>query len=157
MRLSKEFGIPTPYTSLLVEEPREYQRRAGINGPVDRGAGGPGGIGGGGGYGGAPGYGGQPAAPAPPGLYAFGGRDSASSGGFQQQTGANAIAASKAVKDLKMAEVEANGGGIRRVEVTRFTAGWLLLAAALGPPFDILAERSFAAVTTPGRADVIRR
>src|SRR5207253_2357129 len=77
IRLSKEFGIPTPYTSILVEEPREYQRRAGINGPLDRGKAGPpshgapGGIGGygGGGYGGG-GYGGVAGGqPAPPGLY----------------------------------------------------------------------------------------
>jgi putative membrane protein len=34
--------------------------------------------------------------------------------------------------------------GIRRVEVARFTAGWLVLAAALAPPIDALAERSFA-------------
>lgn len=119
VRLSKEFGIPTPYTSILVEDPRELQRRAGINGPVDRGVlagGGSGSFGGGlGGYGGPPGYGGPAATPASPGLYAFGGRDSASAGGFRQQTGANAIAASRAVKDLKTAEVEASGGGIRRV------------------------------------------
>lgn len=36
------------------------------------------------------------------------------------------------------------GRGIRRVEVGRFTAGWLVLAAALAPPVDALAERSFA-------------
>jgi putative membrane protein len=36
------------------------------------------------------------------------------------------------------------GRGISRVEVTRFAAGWLLLAAALGPPMDAVAERSFA-------------
>jgi putative membrane protein len=36
------------------------------------------------------------------------------------------------------------GRGIRRVEVARFTAGWLLLAATLAPPLDALAERSFA-------------
>jgi cytochrome c oxidase assembly factor CtaG len=36
------------------------------------------------------------------------------------------------------------GRGIRRVEVAHFTAGWLLLAATLAPPVDILAERSFA-------------
>lgn len=34
--------------------------------------------------------------------------------------------------------------GIRRVEVARFAAGWLLLAATLAPPIDALAERSFA-------------
>src|SRR5207245_4864886 len=38
VRLSKAFGIPTPYTSILVEEPREYDRRAGINGPPGQGA-----------------------------------------------------------------------------------------------------------------------
>src|SRR5437867_2641457 len=36
------------------------------------------------------------------------------------------------------------GRGIRPVEVARFTAGWLLLAATLAPPVDALAERSFA-------------
>jgi Ca-activated chloride channel family protein len=120
IRLSKQFGVPTPYTSLLVEEPRELQQRGGINAPADRGSlassapGGIGGSGGGvGGFGGIPG-GSQPAL-APLRQYGFGGRDSASAGGFQQQTGASAVAASKAVKDLKTAEVEATGGGVRRV------------------------------------------
>jgi putative membrane protein len=36
------------------------------------------------------------------------------------------------------------GRGIRRVEVARFSGGWLLLAAALAPPMDSLADRSFA-------------
>jgi cytochrome c oxidase assembly factor CtaG len=36
------------------------------------------------------------------------------------------------------------GRGVSRIEVARFTAGWLVLAAALGPPLDALAERSFA-------------
>jgi putative membrane protein len=36
------------------------------------------------------------------------------------------------------------GQGIRGVDVLRFVAGWLLLAASLFPPIDTLAERSFA-------------
>lgn len=36
------------------------------------------------------------------------------------------------------------GRGIRRIEVARFSAGWLLLAATLAPPVDALTERSFA-------------
>lgn len=37
------------------------------------------------------------------------------------------------------------GRGIRRREVTRFAAGWLILAIALSAPVDALSERSFAA------------
>jgi len=37
------------------------------------------------------------------------------------------------------------GRGIRRVDVAHFAAGWLVLLAALAPPVDTLAERSFAA------------
>jgi putative membrane protein len=36
------------------------------------------------------------------------------------------------------------GRGVRRVEAARFAAGWLVLVAALVPPIDTLAERSFA-------------
>ena len=37
------------------------------------------------------------------------------------------------------------GRGIRRVEVTRFAASWLVLAIALSAPVDALSDRSFAA------------
>ena len=36
------------------------------------------------------------------------------------------------------------GRGVRRADAARFAAGWLLLVAALAPPLDTLALRSFA-------------
>jgi Mg-chelatase subunit ChlD len=122
VRLSKEFGIPTPYTSILVEEPRQYDRRVGINGPV------PLQNGVSGGYRAYPGGRSLPrstAAPAPPGLNGFagggaGGYGGGGLGGFGQSTGADAVAASKAVDGLKRAEVEATGSGVRRVEGKTF-------------------------------------
>jgi Mg-chelatase subunit ChlD len=122
VRLSKEFGVPTPYTSILVEEPGQSRGRILAN-PLDNslivqsrplnragrapnappptppaGYGAPGGSGGfgGGGFGGA----GLPA--------------------LRQQTGAGAVAASEALKELKLAEVEAQSRGVRRVEGKTF-------------------------------------
>jgi Ca-activated chloride channel family protein len=120
VRLSKEFGIPTPYTSILVEEPGAARPGlAGVPPPVRLRRDGANSY---------PIVGGRLATPAPPtapadqvqgggGLGGFGG---AGLPALRQQTGAGAVATSEALIELKLAEVEAQSRGVRRVQDKTF-------------------------------------
>jgi Mg-chelatase subunit ChlD len=117
VRLSKEFGVPSPYTSILVEEPREVARGRRLDGATPDVSlalphGSPRLLGR------VPGYG-APSGPAQNGASGLGG-GLGGFGGFRQQSGAGAVAASKAVGQLKEAEREEQLGGVRRVEGKTF-------------------------------------
>jgi Mg-chelatase subunit ChlD len=124
IRLSKEFGVPTPYTSILVEEPGERRGRLARQpnapgGPQlrtrgrQRGAVPPPSV-----------DLSAPAATPAPGYGAVGGYGGA--GGvlaerdLHRQSGAGAVDTSETLAKLKAAEVEKAGGGVRRVEGKTF-------------------------------------
>jgi Mg-chelatase subunit ChlD len=115
IRLSKEFGVPTPYTSILVEEPGERRdrlaRQPSVPGramPRIRGSAST--------YSATP----PPATQPAPGGAAGGFGGALSESALQRQSGAAAVDTSLALGKLKAAEVEKDAGGVRRVEGKTF-------------------------------------